>query len=116
MAIGNVTRIPSCQALAIGKANKAWEMYKSILLKGQINGLVETQNKPFSLSLLLLCWSQGRYSRPLFGYLISFNQGSISSTFYVQLLRSRSPKAQNDYADLIVFFFTFGIFMRKSCT
>ncbi len=31
-------------------------------------------------------------------------QGLISSTFYVQLLHSRSPKSQNDNADSTVFF------------
>ncbi len=30
--------------------------------------------------------------------------GSISSTFYIQLLRYRSPKAKNDNVDLTVFF------------
>jgi hypothetical protein len=30
--------------------------------------------------------------------------GSISSTFYAQLLLSWSPKVQNDNADLTVFF------------
>jgi len=34
----------------------------------------------------------------------NWHLGSISSMFYIQLLRSRSPKAQNDNADLTVFF------------
>ncbi len=42
--------------------------------------------------------------------------GSISSTFYVQLLRLQIPKAQKDTDDLTVFFHAFGIFARKSCT
>jgi len=42
-------------------------------------------------------------------------QVSISSMFYIQLLRLQSPKAPNDSADMTVFFCAFRIYVRKSC-
>ncbi len=41
--------------------------------------------------------------------------GSISSMFYVQLLRSQIPKAEKRYWWLNCIFYTFGIYECKSC-